>query len=171
MILSDKKGAVTVQTMVIVFGIMIVFSIAFQFIRVSIVASGVRDTMRNDVIDAVDANYNNAFDGMREGNSDAYSADNAWAECADSSSVVSGVVSFLGLTSNGSAYVKEDDGTTQYSISGIAVNLQNPPMGTDDIKLNIRATYTLSVPVSLFLIRLPQLSLPQSVNAGFQQKF
>jgi|GEM_PF-6016271 hypothetical protein len=170
-ILADKKGDVLVQTAGIVFFVMFFFSIAFTYGSSLIITGGVRDTVRNAVISAVNANYVKAYDGIREGNSDAYDADNSWESSADLGNVELNVAEFLGLTDDNNAYTKLNNGQEQYAISDIQAILQNPPFLSNSSTLNIKITYTLNLPISIFLVRVSAINIPQSVNAQFEQKF
>ena len=66
-VLSDKKGSSTPLIVAIVLAIIILSGAAFEYMRLMIVAVGVRDAVQSAVIDVATENWDKAYNGLREG--------------------------------------------------------------------------------------------------------
>jgi hypothetical protein len=173
-ILAVKKGSVLVQTAVTVFFMMFLFSIIYQYGRLTIIAAGTRDAVRSAVISTVNANCFTAFYGMRDGNSGAYKRDanGVWHDAMDSGTAGQDLITLLGLKSSNGTYKKLDsDGVTSYSISSLEVTMANAAFASNSSKLSAHASYTLSIPVTIFLVKVQTLSFSMTADAQFEQNF
>ena len=70
--LSDKTGSSTPLIIAVVLAIIILSSAAFEYMRLMIVAVGVRDAVQSAVIDVATENWDEAYNGLREGYSGGY---------------------------------------------------------------------------------------------------
>jgi hypothetical protein len=171
-LLKDKKGFITIQTAGMLFIMSFLFSFIYQYGFVSVIASGTRNTVRNAVIQAVNANAYNVFNGFTEENSGAYEEDNVWSPVTDSGDIGDNVASFLGLSYSNGGFTKADsDGTLEYSITDLQESISNPPLAANSSNLSISASYVLNIRVAFLLIPATVINIPQTVSAGYEAKF
>jgi hypothetical protein len=172
--LFDKRGSVTVQTAGIIIIVMLLFSIVYTYAKTTVIASGIRDNVRNAVIQTVTANYYNTYAGMREGNTGAYQLDNdsTWQDCADAGNIGQSLKNLLKLTEAAGFLQKIDaDSSLQYSISDMNVKVLNSDFDSNSKRLKIHATYTLNIPVSFFVVETQPISIPMNAEAEIEEKF
>ena len=72
-ILKDKRGAASFPlTVAITLSLLLIFAGISEYLRLLIIAQGVRDAVQSSVIATVTENYDNVYHGAREGYSGAY---------------------------------------------------------------------------------------------------
>ncbi len=69
---EDKKGNTTPHTIALILGILFTICALSEFFRLSIIANGVRNALQSAVISVATTNYDEAYNGLREGYSGGY---------------------------------------------------------------------------------------------------
>lgn len=171
--LSDRRGAVLVQAAAAVLSMMIVFSLAYQYGRVLLISSGVKNEIKNAAITAITDNYYPSFNGMREGNSGAYAlSGGSFKSTLNEGNIKQYLCINHQLTASGSVLQKnEDDGSLQFSISDINVSYKNGSLASNKDKLKTTVFYTINIPVKFFVGNPLTFSFPESAEVEFEQKF
>jgi hypothetical protein len=171
-IIKDKKGSAVVKAVAVIFAMTFIFSIVFQYARVLIITFGIREAVRNELIMIVNSNYSTSFYGMCEGNTGAYGFDNGWHDISCLGDAENDIVSMLGLQKSGGAYEKtESGGKPEYSIKDINVTITNADFASNSVKFRAHVSYTLSIPVTVFLIDVQTFTFTKTANVRFEQKF
>ena len=70
--IKDKKGMSYPLTVALVLALLIILCVLAEFFRLSIIAYGVRNALQESVISVATTNYNEVYDGLREGYSGGY---------------------------------------------------------------------------------------------------
>lgn len=66
-LVMDKKGMSYPLTVALVLALLIALCVLAEFFRLSIIAYGVRNALQESVISVATTNYNEVYDGLREG--------------------------------------------------------------------------------------------------------
>ncbi|MDA3845705.1 MAG: hypothetical protein PF505_04045, partial [Vallitaleaceae bacterium] len=71
-VLKNKDGNVAIQAVVVVLVLLLVFSVVSEYLRLQMIAQGVRDAVQSSVISVASENYDVVYHGLREGYSGGY---------------------------------------------------------------------------------------------------
>lgn len=172
-IFFDKSGSVLINTAAVLFLMAIIFSLVYQFGRILIISSGVKEEVRNAAITAIADNYYPSFNGMREGNSGAYRlTENNWTDDINSEDIKNSLAGNYSFNQSGNTLLMYDsDGKLQYSISAVTALYKNASFASDDNNLTVNVSYTINVPVKFLNVPLTTFSFPSSVSVAFEKKF
>jgi len=170
-ILKNKQGNASLFAIVIVVSLILLFTVVSEYLRLQIIAGGVRDALQSSVIAVATENYDNVYNGLREGYSGAYILDyrDQWEESLDTGAVLMKLSDKLGLV-EGRKYAS---GYLEYSLSGLDIQLKNAPFALNDNANRFEAVawVTLRVPLSFGWEHLPPMEIRLKVNAGYSPKF
>lgn len=156
--------------------LLIIFAGASEYLRLLIIAQGVRDAVQSAVISTVTENYNNVYQGAREGYSGAFQPTGGnFDESIDYGDIYRRLASVLGLTRDGTSYVKLlSCGSTEFRIWGLSVDIQNAPFAQADTageRFVVTGTIELEVPVSFGGKLLPPMQMTIRTSAGYTPIF
>lgn len=169
--LKSKDGNAAIMACVIVIGLLLLFTVVVEYLRLQIIAKGVRDAIQSAVISVAVENYDEVYNGLREGYSGGYELDSNdnWKSTVDNGAVLSNLGNVLGLI-NGEKYSGLQ---LEYTISNIDINILNTPLAPieNSKKFESEVWLTLEVPLSFGWDKLPQLEIRMKVNAGYTPKF
>lgn len=71
-ILRHTSGNSAPLTLAIILAVIILSCAVFEYLRLMVIASGVRDAVQSAVIDVATENWDDAYNGLREGYSGGY---------------------------------------------------------------------------------------------------
>jgi hypothetical protein len=135
-----------------------------------IIAIGVRDAVQSSVISVATQNYDEVYNGLREGYSGGYAllGDN-WVTDIDDGAVMNELTLLLGLN-YGKKYAS---GVIEYELSDLVVNILNTPFApsSNNERFEAEIYVTLTVPISFGWERVPPMEIQLKVNAGYTPKF
>lgn len=175
-ILCDNRGsgfplivAVTLSLVMIICGIS-------EYLRLLIIAQGVRDAMQTAVISTVNDNYDDVYHGVREGYSGAYQPiANDFEESLDYGDIYGRLDRILGLQYNGGYHEKRtSDSRLEFKVWGLSIGIRNAPFASDDqsaARFEADGTIMLEVPVSFGGKLLPPLRIKIKTSAGYTPRF
>ncbi len=170
-VLKNQDGNAALFAIVIVLSLILLFTVISEYLRLQIITSGVRDALQSSVIAVATENYDDVYNGLREGYSGAYTLDyrDRWEESLDTGAVLMKLSNKLGLIGSR----KYADGYLEYSLSGLDIQLKNAPFALSDNANRFEAVawVTLRVPLSFGWEHLPPLEVRLKVNAGYSPKF
>ena len=178
-LLKEKKGNALPLACAIVMSLILIFSAASEYMRFQIIAKGVRDALQTAVISVATENYDNLYNGLREGYSGGYylSDSNQWQSQLDTGDVYAELDSLLGLETEGIYHIKTTGGEMEFRLSNLSVNLKNNPFAPSKSNIeNVQrfkaeAFIILEVPLSFGWNKLPPLKINLKVLAGYTSKF
>lgn len=171
-IIRNKKGISFPLIVAVALGLVIILCGISEYMRLMIIASGVRDAVQSAVISTVNDNYDGVYQGAREGYSGGYKPDgSSWTESINYGDVYTRLDKTLGLRDENGYHVKHAGKAVEFRLSGLSVNIRNAPLAPSDRK-NARAfladtSILLEVPVSFGGKSLP----PMHVNLKVQAKY
>lgn len=173
-ILHSKKGNSTPMTIALVLGLLLLTCAMAEFFRLGLIVQGVRDGLQQAVITVATTNYDETYNGLREGYSGGYtlSGDN-WQENLDYDDVYYRLNNLLGTDSQGDYQVKEQGEGYEYRLSGLAVDILNTPLTPGNANRNFEADarITIEIPLSFGWEVVPPLTMEVRTRAAYMPKF
>ena len=171
--LNEKRGNALPLACAIVICLLLLSSTIMEYIRLTIIANGVRDALQAAVISVSTGNYDETYSSLREGYSGGYNkVGGVWRVKLDKGDIYAELDDLLGLDD---AHNKKADNYNEYSLSGLSVNITNPPFAPSNPnasnEFTAEARVTLEVPLSFGWDMLPPLRITVRTTAGFTPKF
>jgi hypothetical protein len=176
-ILKDRRGGTSFPLAIaITLALIIIFAGVSEYLRLMIIAKGVRDAVQSSVIATVTENYDNVYQGAREGYSGAYQPmGGGFDESLDYGDIYRRLSNILGLTRSGGYYIKTlSDGSIEFMVWGLSVDIQNAPFARSDSaaeRFVADCTIQLEAPVSFGGKILPPMRITVKTGAGYTPKF
>ena len=173
-ILRNREGMSYPLTISLVLALLMVLCVMAEFTRLGLIAYGVRDALQQAVISVATTNYNEVYDGLREGYSGGYRTDgSSWAESLDYGDVYGNLDRTLGLNMQGGWHVKAEETGYEYRISGLMVSIRNTPFAPGNASSNFEAeaSVTLEIPLSFGWEFLPPVHMEIRTKAAYMPKF
>lgn len=174
--IGNRRGGGNLLAIVLVLAIMLIASVVWEYTRLMIVATGVRDALQSAIISVSTTNYDEVYNGLREGYSGGYMLDGErWDEALDTGDIYHQLDSTLGLNQTGGRHVKYAGDVLEYGVWGLNVEIVNAPFarssyGAGDQFL-AKAEIELEVPLSFGWGFLPPMRAVLHVEAGYTPKF
>ena len=171
-IIRNKDGTSFPLIVAVALAIVIIFCGVSEYIRLAIIAQGVRDAVQSAVISTVNDSYDDVYHGVREGYSGAYqpTADE-FEESLDYGDIYGRLDEVLGLRSESGYHVKYTGDAIEFRLSGLSVNLKNMPYAPENPDNSngflADAAIRLEVPVTFGGKSL----LPMKINLKVQAKY
>lgn len=171
-IIRSKKGTSFPLIVAVTLALLIIFVGISEYIRLVIIAQGVRDAVQSAVISTVNDSYDNVYHGVREGYSGAYLPSVVdFEESLDYGDIYSRLDQLLGLKQENGYHVKYAGNAVEFCLSGLSVALTNmpfAPVNPDNTKSFLAdATIRLEIPVSFG----GKILLPMVINLKVQAKY
>ncbi|HWR57061.1 MAG TPA: hypothetical protein VN462_11155 [Negativicutes bacterium] len=175
-LLRSKRGDGNLLAIVVVISILLISCSVYEYTRLMIIAGGVRDAVQSSIISVATTNYDEVYNGLREGYSGGYTLDgDYWDESLDIGDIYGQLDSTLGLTRQSGKHVKYAGETLEYSLWGLDVDIKNAPFAPSSAgaadKFLAEATIELEVPLSFGWESLPPMRITLHVKAGYTPKF
>ena len=169
--LKNQEGNAALFAVVMVLALALLFSVVSEYLRLQIIASGVRNALESSVISVATENYADVYNGLREGYSGGYALNQSdrWAEQFTTGDVMANLSRTLGLVGG----VKYAGDVLEYRLSDLDIQILNTPFapGGNAVKFESEAKITLEVPLSFGWEHLPPLKTKLKVRAGYTPKY
>lgn len=173
--LKERRGNALILSCVIIISLIITFSVLCEYIRLQMIAKGVRDALETAIISVAVQNYDDLYNGLREGYSGGYTLTpfNKWESKTDTGDLYTHLDKLLGLKKEGDYHVKLAGNEVEYKISGLEVDIVNPPRApTNNVQQFKAESYVkLEVPLSFGWNKLPPMKIRLKLVAGYTPKF
>lgn len=170
-IMKDRSGNAALFAIIIILCLMLLFTVISEYLRLQIIASGVRDALQSSVIAVATENYDEVYNGLREGYSGGYrlSETDQWEEQVDSGAVLMKLSDKLGLIDG----IKYASGYMEYQLSDLEIQINNATFASsdNDSRFEAEAWVTFTVPLSFGWDHLPPMEIRLKVDAGYSPKF
>lgn len=173
-ILKSKKGNSTPLTIALILCLLVICCGIAEFFRLSIIVSGVRDGLQQAVITVSTTNYDEVYNGLREGYSGGYTLyGDDWEESLDYDNVYYRMDHLLGTTAQGGYHVKVMRNGYEYRYYGLSIEILNAPFtpGNADDNFEADASIQLEIPLSFGFELLPPLKMEVRTKAAYMPKF
>lgn len=173
---KDKSGQGAPLILAVVLVCLILACVVFEYMRLMVVAQGVRDAVQSAVVDVATENWDEAYPSLREGYSGGYQlTDDSWYENVTSGNVYGRLQDVLGLEYDNGRYVKYSGPDLEYRLSGLKLQLENAPLApsaTGGItQLNATGTVNVEVPLSFGWGHLPPMQITMKLKSTFMPRF
>jgi hypothetical protein len=169
-ILKDQEGSAALQGIIVLLVLLLIFSVISEYLRLQIIAKGIRDAVQSSVISVATQNYDKVYNSLREGYSGGYMlSEEGWISHMDEGDVMGELTQLLGLEGGR----KHVGGIVEYELSDLAVNILNAPFApaSNNQRFETEAWITLTVPLSFGWEHVPPMRIRLKVNAGYTPKF
>lgn len=175
-ILKNKVGSSFPLIVAVTLALVIIFCAAAEYIRLMIIAQGVRDAMQSAVISTVNDSYDNVYHGIREGYSGAYLPSAKDFEASlDYGDIYGRLDQVLGLHSESGYHVKYAGDAVEFRLSNLNVDLKNMPFApTFPDNANgflADAEIKLEIPISFAWKNLAPIQMNLKVQAKYMPLF
>jgi len=175
-ILRCKKANSYPLTIAIALSIVIIATAAFEYMRLLIIAQGVRDSLQSAIISVSTGNFADVYASLREGHSGGFVNDgDGFRAQFNTGDVYARLTDLLGLQREGSTLVKYAGGEVEYRLSNLSVTVVNAPFAPADRntapQFLAHATIRLEVPLSFGWARLPPMRITIRTTAGWTPRF
>lgn len=176
-LLKGKRGNALLLACAIVMALILIFSAVSEYMRLQIIAKGVRDALETSVIAVASQNYDDVYNGLREGYSGGYtlSSSDTWESKVDTGDVYGYLDNLLGLEKSGAYHIKSSGENVEYKLSDLKINVINAPLApsnpNDSNKFQAQASIYFEVPLSFGWDKLPPLQINLKVKAGYTSRF
>jgi hypothetical protein len=172
-LLKGKRGDGFPLTIAVTLSFLLIFCGISEYLRVTIIAQGVRDAVQQSVISTVNDNFDDVYHSVREGYAAGYfPTDDAWEESFDVGDIYAQLAMTLGLTSLGDGYASYAGEELEYTISDLAVTISNNGLASGESEGYLAdATLILEVPSGFAGTVLPPVRMLLKVQAKYIPKF
>jgi len=176
-ILQSKSGESFPLIVAVALALVMILCCITEYMRLNIIAQGVRDAVQTAIISTVNDNYDDVYHGAREGYSGGYQPnDSSFEESLDYGEIYDRLDNLLGLSRSGGYHVKyTSDGHEEYKLSGLSVEITNAPLAPSDPqnaqRFTASATIRLEVPVNFAGKLLPPMKITLKLQAGWTERF
>jgi len=173
--MNEKKGLSSLWAIVICIVIILISTAIYEYMRLMIIASGVRNAMQSAIISTATANYDDTYASLREGHSGGYRFNgDGWSEQLDLGDINARLESLLGLRRDGAHRIKYSGNDLEFRVSNLNVNIINAPFAPsnpDSPQFLVEATIRLEVPLSFGWSNLPPMTINVRCRAGYTAMF
>lgn len=173
-VLRNKKGETAVLTVALILGLLLLLCAMAEFFRLAVIVQGVRDGLQQSIITVATTNYDETYNGLREGYSGGYMlSGDEWQENLDYDYVLIRLSNLLGADRRGSTLIKGQPEGYEYRLSGLNVEIINAPLTPGNTKKNFEADarITIEIPLSFGWDMVPPLKMEIRTRAAYMPKF
>lgn len=175
-ILQGRSGTAFPLIIAIALVLVILFAGISEYLRLLIVAQGVRDAVQASVISTVVENYDDVYHGVREGYSGGYQPmAEDFEESLDYGDIYGRLDGVLGLAYSGGYHEKRTpDDKLEFRVWNLTVDIRNAPFAGGDnpsARFEADCAIRLEVPVSFGGRLLPPMRMTVRTSAGYTPRF
>lgn len=173
-VLGDKRGEAAVLTVALILGLLMLMCAMAEFFRLAVIVQGVRDGLQQSVITVATVNYDETYNGLREGYSGGYMLSNGhWRENLDYDHVLLRLSDLLGAEQDGALLTKRQSKGDEYRLYGLKVEIRNAPLSPGNTNHNFEADarIDIEIPLSFGWSILPPLKMEIRTRAAYMPKF
>ena len=175
-IIREKVGSSFPLIVAVALALVIIMCGISEYFRLMIIASGVRDAVQSAVIATANDNYDDIYNGVREGYSGGYAlSGSTWQGSLDYGDIYDRLDRTLGLQKSGGFHIKYAGETVEFRLSNLSVDIINAPFAPSNPdgmqKFLADATIVLEVPVSFGGKSLLPMRINLKTKAGYTPKF
>ncbi|SES65335.1 hypothetical protein [[Clostridium] polysaccharolyticum] len=173
-ILKKNDGSTVIDVAVWVLVMLIIFSVAFEYIRVQIICYNLKDTFENEIQTVLSENYDEVYAGFREsravggqfeGGPEGAAEDNEepeWIDLNDSGDVEQEIEDLLAMDSL-------EDPNGSFEIRDIKVKVRNGS-DTDTGKYEVNGSMKVLVPIKIVGITV-KTSVPVKTKIVYNEMY
>lgn len=168
--LKDQEGSIGIHAILMLLVLLLIFSVISEYLRLQVIAKGIRDAVQSCVIGVAIQNYDDVYNGLREGYSGGFVLQgNNWESQLDEGEVMNELSQLLGLE-RGKKYT---GGVVEYALSDLEVKVLNTSFApnNNEQRFDAEVWVTLTIPLAFGWEHVPPMNIRLKVNAGYTPKF
>lgn len=175
-IMKSNKGTSFPLVIAITLSLLMIFVGISEYMRLVIIAGGVRDAVQSAIINTVNDNYRDVYHSTREGYAAGYQpSGTSFTNSVNYGDVYAYLDKTLGLSVNGGEHIKTAGTDTEFKVYGLSVEIQNAPIAPStpatSQKFIADAIIDLEVPVRFGNKLLPPMRIKLKVQAEYTEMF
>ena len=173
-ILKDKRAESTPMTIAMILSILLLCCALAEFFRLGIIVQGVRDSLQSSVISVATTNYDEVYNGLREGYSGGYQlSGDDWQSNLDYYDVYGRMDEILGTTTSQGYHVKEQPLGYEYRYNDLNIEITNTGLTPGNANKNFEADVSvqIEIPLSFGWELVPPLEMDIRTKAAYMPKF
>ena len=149
-LVKDKNGNTTPLTIALILALLFTLCALSEFFRLSVIANGVRNALQSAVISVATTNYDEVYNGLREGYSGGYwLSGDQWEENLDYGDIYEQLDELLDTESDGKYHVKEMQNGYEYRLSNLSVDIKNVRLRPGSAVNNLEVTAKLRLEMQI----------------------
>lgn len=122
----DRSGNAYPMTVAFVIVLLLLMLVITEWLRLYVIAFGVKDAFEEAIISVVTENYNETYHCVREGYAGGYEpVGGGFYASVDYGDIRGRLGSLLGMRADGESLVKDVNGNAEFTVSGIVVTVNN----------------------------------------------
>lgn len=172
---NDQRGS----GMILAAGLAILLFLGAAAVIESLRMNGTAQKIRSEVqaatVECCAEQYNNVYDGIREGYSGGYSFSGGhWSDALSPADVYARINADAGTKQEGNSVVKYAGTSVDYRLSGLSAQITNAPFapdGTNNNQLTCTAEVDVEVPLLLHWSGIPPMHSHITIKSGYSPKF
>ena len=173
-IFRDKKAESTPLTIALVLAIILISLAVTEFFRLTIIVQGVRDALQSSVISVATSNYDEVYNGLREGYSGGYELSGSrWVQTIDYYDVYDKLDETLGTQSSGGYHIKENEEGYEFRLNSLEIDIDNTRLtpGNANENFEVDVSIDIEIPLSFGWDIVPPLDMEIRTKAAYMPLF
>lgn len=172
---KSERGSAVPLIVAVTLACLLLFCVVVEFMRLYVIASGVKDAMQNAVVSVINDNYNETYHAIREGYAAGYEPmEETFRESLDYGDIYGQLDELLGTQMEGERHIKRNrNGTLEFSLEDLEVEIRNVSLASagNGEEYMADARIQLLVPVSLAGEHFPDMRFTIRMKAKYMPKF
>lgn len=177
--LKEQEGSGVIEAVVLFLFAMILLSVLFEYIRIQILANGVRDSFERAVLTVASENYNEVYAGFREveymggiyeggPEGGGYAGEiPEWLPLNDYGNVAEELQELLNLEIEESLYINVKD---NYTLDNIQVEIRNNSFESAG-RYEIKGMIKMHIPIYFSGIKVMDTTIPVGIKTAYTPKY
>lgn len=173
-ILRCKKGTTFPLIIAVTLSLMMIFVGISEYMRLLIIAGGVRDAVQSAIISTVSDNYADVYHAVREGYAAGYQpSGEGFADSVNYGNLYGRLDSILGTAASGHEHIKYAAGEVEFKVYDLSVHIDNTAFAPSAPAEQFTASgwITVEVPVKYAGKLLPPMKIRMKVVAAYTEIF
>lgn len=176
--IREKKGSGLMEAVILFLVTMMFFSVAFEYLRIQMVANNIRDAYERAILTVASENYNEVYAGFREedfiggvyeggsGGGGKLGELPEWISLNDYGSVGEELEELLVLKRDDGGYTSDKD---KYTLRDIEVQVKEGGASTSG-KYEVKGEITMEIPIYFASVKITQAEIPLKVKTAYTPK-
>lgn len=173
-ILRCKKGTTFPLIIAVTLSLMMIFVGISEYLRLVIIAGGVRDAVQSAIITTVNDNYADVYHSVREGYAAGYQpSGESFSDSVNYGNIYAYLDNTLGTKPSGYEHIKYAGSEVEFKVYDLSVSIDNAPLAPSSAteKFTANGWITVEVPVKYGAKLLPPMKMRIKVTAAYTEIF
>lgn len=171
----SEEGNITPLTIALLLIVLLIICSIAEVVRIGIIVQGVRDGLQQASIAVATANWDEVYNGLREGYAGGYTfVGEEWEENLEEEDIYATLDQVLGTREEEDGHKKAvSENQYEYILSDLETEILNVSFGSNVAKesFTVKASIKIEIPFSFGFQRLPPFEMTIRTNAIYMPKF